>query len=83
MEFGCTVAVIVTFDEPSNEAEPDKSPAREIALDVSSVVAVSAFPVRSPTKFALPLTLIPPENEMFVPLLVISAPPRSIVVPER
>ena len=43
--FGCTSAVIVMFAEPSNDAEPDKSPARLMALAVCSVVAVLALPI--------------------------------------
>ena len=43
--FGCTSAVIVILAEPSNDAEPDKSPARLIALAVWSVVAVLALPM--------------------------------------
>ena len=42
--FGCTVAVIVTSDEPLNETEPLTSPPREIVRAFSRVVAVEALP---------------------------------------
>ena len=38
--------------EPSNETEPDASPLIVIVLGVSSVDAVSAFPVKSPVTSA-------------------------------
>ena len=37
---------MVTLVEPSNEAEPLRSPARLMARDVCSVVAVLALPMR-------------------------------------
>ena len=47
-EFGWIVALMVALAEPSNDAEPLRSPESPIVLDVASVVAVSALPVTSP-----------------------------------
>ena len=53
--FAVTVAVIVISEEPSNSAEPDKSPPKEIVLDVANLVAVSTLPVTLPV--TLPIKL--------------------------
>ena len=42
--------MIVTSLVPSNEAEPERSPPKEIVLAVSNAVAVSALPVKLPSK---------------------------------
>ena len=51
----CAVVVIVISPLPSKDAEPATSPDRDMVLAVASVVAVSAFPVKSPVTF--PVTL--------------------------
>ena len=43
-ELAAIVALMVTSEEPSNEAEPLKSPPKEIARDAARAVAVDAFP---------------------------------------
>ena len=49
--FGCTAAVIVTSDVPLNEAEPLRSPPREIVRAFCNAVAVPALPDTSPVTF--------------------------------
>jgi hypothetical protein len=44
---------MVISEVPLKEAEPLKSPAREIVRAVSNALAVDAFPVTSPTRSAV------------------------------
>jgi len=44
-ESASIVAETVTSPVPSNDAEPERSPPRDIVLAVSREVAVAAFPV--------------------------------------
>ena len=55
------VADIVAFAEPSNPADPDKSPATANVLEVANAVAVLALPVKAPTN-VVDVTEVKPAN---------------------
>jgi hypothetical protein len=57
------VAVIVALLEPLKEADPDKSPDKDIVLGVCNVVAVAALPVMLSATIAPPLFPISTQNE--------------------
>ena len=67
-----TVAVNVTFELPSIETLPDKSPAKVIVRAVAQALAVLALPVKAPVK-PVDVTLVKPAN-------VVELAPNAIAV---